>query len=84
MREDRLVLGLRRGVTMTPWTPSRIRALRKRLGLSQPRFAELIGAAVGTVRYWEQRQRTGPKKTPGGIATAFLKHLDAETPAREA
>jgi DNA-binding transcriptional regulator YiaG len=34
-------------------TPEALRRLRKRLGLTQSRFADLIGVHVGTVKRWE-------------------------------
>ena len=34
-----------------------IRELRRNLGLSQERFARVIGCAIGTVRYWEAGHR---------------------------
>lgn len=41
-----------------------IKALRARLGLSQPKFAVLLRVDVGTLRNWEQgrREPTGPAK----------------------
>ena len=41
-----------------------IKELRKRIGLSQPKFAVLLRIDVGTLRNWEQgiRQPTGPAK----------------------
>ena len=41
-----------------------IKALRSKLGLSQPKFAALLHVNVGTLRNWEQglREPTGPAK----------------------
>jgi len=41
-----------------------IKALRAKIGLSQPRFAALLNVDVGTLRNWEQgrREPTGPAK----------------------
>jgi putative transcriptional regulator len=37
--------------------PVEIRAIRTRLDLTQPAFAEFLGASVATVRSWEQGVR---------------------------
>jgi len=44
--------------------PIAIRALRSKIGLSQPKFAALLHVNVGTLRNWEQglREPTGPAK----------------------
>jgi putative transcriptional regulator len=41
-----------------------IKALRAKVGLSQPKFAALLRVDVGTLRNWEQgrREPTGPAK----------------------
>lgn len=41
-----------------------IKALRSKLGLSQPKFARLLNVDVGTLRNWEQgrREPTGPAR----------------------
>lgn len=41
-----------------------IKALRAKIGLSQPKFAALLNVDVGTLRNWEQgrREPTGPAK----------------------
>jgi putative transcriptional regulator len=41
-----------------------VKALRSKLGLSQPKFAKLLLVDVGTLRNWEQdrREPTGPAK----------------------
>jgi putative transcriptional regulator len=53
-----------------------IRRLRERMGLSQPRFAAMLGISVGTLRNWEQGRRK-----PEGPARALLRvaavHPDA-------
>ena len=38
---------------MNAWTPAEIKALRVKMGLSQPDFAQLVGASVTTVSRWE-------------------------------
>lgn len=45
-----------------------IRALREQFGLSQDKFAHLVGISVGTLRNWEQGRRK-----PDGPARILLK-----------
>ncbi|MDT8448010.1 MAG: helix-turn-helix domain-containing protein [bacterium] len=42
-----------------------VAAIRKRYKLSQPKFAQLLGVSVNSLRNWEQgkRQPTGPART---------------------
>ncbi len=47
--------------------PEDIRAIRLRIGKSQPEFALMIGVSVATLRNWEQGRRT-----PEGPAMALL------------
>lgn len=53
-----------------------VRVLRKRLGLTQARFADRFGFSVGAVRDWEQN-----RVTPEGAARAFLMVIDREPEA---
>lgn len=52
-----------------------VAAIRKKLGLSQPRFAHRFGFPVATLRRWEQGNRK-----PRGCALALL-HVIAYNPA---
>lgn len=52
---------------------SRVRALRDRLGLSQPVFALALNVSVGTVRSWEQGVRV-----PDGPSRRLLELVDRE------
>jgi putative transcriptional regulator len=45
-----------------------VRALRKQFGLTQDKFANLMGISVGTLRNWEQGRRT-----PEGAARVLLR-----------
>ncbi|MBA1289256.1 helix-turn-helix domain-containing protein [Pseudomonas japonica] len=47
---------------------------RSRTGLSQPRFAQLLGVSVRTLQEWEQGRRT-----PSGAARSLL-HIAALRP----
>jgi len=49
-------------------TPVDVAAVRARLGLSQPRFAAMLGISVGTLRNWEQGRRR-----PEGPARVLLR-----------
>ncbi len=48
-----------------------VKEIRKRTGLSQPKFARRIGVPVGSLRNWEQRRRA-----PEGPARVLLALLD--------
>ena len=50
-----------------------VKAVRKRLGLSQAAFAARFGFSVGTLRDWEQRRRR-----PEGPARILLTVIDHE------
>jgi len=45
-----------------------VQTIRERYGLSQPKFAALMGISVGTLRNWEQRRRR-----PEGSARVLLR-----------
>lgn len=47
--------------------------LRKRLGLNQAEFAEIINVSLKTIRDWEHG-----KRSPNGSTRALLKILDRE------
>jgi putative transcriptional regulator len=51
----------------TAWDKS-IAATREKLGLSQTRFARLLGISVRTLHHWEQGNRT-----PSGAAQVLLR-----------
>ena len=50
-----------------------VRAIRQKTGLSQDRFAYLIGVKPATLRNWEQGRRK-----PTGPAKALLRILEAD------
>ena len=50
-----------------------VKAIRKRTGLSQTKFAKRFGFAPGTLRNWEQGIRT-----PQGPTRALLRIIDRE------
>jgi putative transcriptional regulator len=48
-----------------------VAAIRAKAELSQPRFAEIIGVSIGTLRNWEQGRRV-----PDGPARVLLAMLE--------
>ena len=48
-----------------------VRTLREKHGLSQPKFAALMGISVGTLRNWEQGRRR-----PEGSARVLLRVVE--------
>jgi putative transcriptional regulator len=63
--------GERRASRRTIYKPADIKAIRERLGLSQSRFALLIGISVSTLQNWEQGRRV-----PDGPAQMLLRVAD--------
>lgn len=61
---DAVVSGDRRPSRVFEVNAESVKQLRKRTGLSQPKFAALLHVDVGTLRNWEQgiREPTGPAK----------------------
>lgn len=55
------------------FAPADVKAIRSKLGKSQPEFALMIGVSVATLRNWEQGRRT-----PDGPALALLRVAAAE------
>lgn len=53
---------------VTEFAPVDVKAIRKRLGQSQAKFARMIGVSVATLQNWEQGRRR-----PVGPARALLK-----------
>ena len=52
------------------------KAIRERLGLSQSRFAAIIGVSIRTLQNWEQGRRE-----PEGPAKALLRVVDKQPEA---
>lgn len=81
-----LLASVKQGAEITKGTmqPSRsfefpeteVRALREQFGLSQDKFADLVGISVGTLRNWEQGRRKpeGPARVLLRVASS---HPDA-------
>ncbi len=63
-----IMRGQRKPARVTVVEPVHVQAIRRRLGMTQPEFARLIGVSVATLRNWEQGRRQ-----PHGPARALLK-----------
>ncbi|MBK1667861.1 hypothetical protein CKO28_07415 [Rhodovibrio sodomensis] len=58
-------------VTQVDVPADRVREIRRKVGLSQARFAPLMGVSVSGLRKWEQGVRR-----PGGAALTLLRVMD--------
>jgi len=63
-----IMKGTRKPSRSFQFPETEVRALRVRFGLSQDKFANLVGISVGTLRNWEQGRRK-----PEGPARVLLK-----------
>ena len=63
--------GLKQAYRITEITPPSIKAIRKKLNLSQSEFALMIGVSISTLQNWEQgrREPDGPAKALSKIAS---------------
>ncbi|HUZ11689.1 MAG TPA: helix-turn-helix domain-containing protein [Caulobacteraceae bacterium] len=63
-------------ILVPPPTPAEVKALRARLGLSQPQFARRFGFSVSAIRQYEYGRRS-----PKGPATTLLRVIQADPEA---
>jgi putative transcriptional regulator len=63
-------------ITIVPPAQVDVRAIRKKMKLSQSEFAARFGFTASAVRQWEQGRRR-----PEGAARAFLKVIEREPAA---
>ena len=70
---DDIVQGKKAAARVTEFPDPEVKLIREKVGLSQNRFAMLIGVSKRTLENWEQGRRhpTGPAKT-------LLRILDAD------
>lgn len=70
---DEIVQGEKTAARVTVFPETEVKLIREKVGLSQSRFALLIGVSKRTLENWEQGRRhpTGPAKT-------LLRILDAD------
>lgn len=70
---DAIVKGQKAAARLTDFPEPEVKAIREKVGLSQSRFAMLIGVSKRTLENWEQGRRH-----PTGPAKALLRILDAD------
>lgn len=58
------------------YSEPKVSTLRKRYGLTQPKFAAMMGISVNTLRNWEQGRRV-PKGPARILLNVVLKHPEA-------
>lgn len=77
VKEGAEILSGRRKPSRTrQFTAPDVRAVRTGYGLSQPRFAALMGISVATLRNWEQGRRH-PEGSARVLLEVVAKHPDA-------
>lgn len=70
---DKIAQGKKAAARVTEFPEPEVKAIREKVGLSQNRFAMLIGVSKRTLENWEQGRRH-----PTGPAKALLRILDAD------
>lgn len=70
---DEIVQGNQVTARVTEFPEPEVKSIREKVGLSQSRFAMLIGVSKRTLENWEQGRRH-----PTGPAKALLRILDAD------
>ena len=71
---DAIVRGRQKPSRVFEYPDPEVRAIRNQTGLSQDKFAMLIGVKPSTLRNWEQGRRK-----PTGPARALLRIIEADT-----
>lgn len=70
---DSIIKGKAKPARMTTFAEPEVKLIRAKTGLSQTRFAEVVGVSKRTLENWEQGRRH-----PTGPARALLKIVDAD------
>ncbi|HAU93960.1 MAG: NadS family protein [Pseudomonadota bacterium] len=70
---DDIIKGKAKPFRATEFAEPQVKAIRAKTGLSQTRFADVLGVSKRTLENWEQGRRH-----PTGPARALLKILDAD------
>ena len=70
---DDIVQGKKAAARVTEFPEPEVKLIREKVGLSQNRFAMLIGVSKRTLENWEQGRRH-----PSGPAKTLLRILDAD------
>ncbi|MFC3121522.1 NadS family protein [Agaribacter flavus] len=69
---DDIINGTAKPSRVTEFAEPQVKAIRAKTGLTQSRFADVLGVSKRTLENWEQGRRH-----PTGPARALLKILDA-------
>ncbi len=69
---DGIIQGKAEASRVTEFEEPQVKAIRAKTGLTQTRFADVLGVSKRTLENWEQGRRQ-----PTGPARALLKILDA-------
>ena len=70
---DDIIQGKAKPARVTQFAEPEVKAIRDKTGLSQSRFANVVGVSKRTIENWEQGRRH-----PTGPARALLKIVDAD------
>ena len=70
---DEIQKGKKKPARVTEFAEPQVKAIRAKTGLTQTRFADVLGVSKRTLENWEQGRRH-----PTGPARALLKILDAD------
>ncbi|KZN15130.1 NadS family protein [Marinomonas sp. TW1] len=70
---DDIIKGQNTAARITEFAEPEVKVIRTKTGLSQSRFASLLGVSKRTLENWEQGRRQ-----PTGPARALLKIVDAD------
>jgi putative transcriptional regulator len=70
---DNIIQGKAKPARVTKFEEPEVRAIRAKTGLSQSRFANVVGVSKRTLENWEQGRRH-----PTGPARVLLKIVDAD------
>ncbi|MEE8057974.1 MAG: NadS family protein [Pseudomonadales bacterium] len=70
---DKIIQGKKTAARVTEFPEPEVKLIREKVGLSQHRFAILIGVSKRTLENWEQGRRH-----PTGPAKALLRILEAD------
>ena len=68
-----IIKGEKKASRVTAFHEPEVKAIRNKTGLSQSRFATLVGVSKRTLENWEQGRRT-----PTGPAKTLLRLVDAD------
>jgi len=70
---DGIIKGQKKPTRLFEFPDPEVKAIRERMGVSQDRFAMILGVSKRTVENWEQGRRQ-----PTGAARSLLKIVEAD------